>query len=94
MLIVVSQPFFRQRQALHGVTPTCSSHLERLTTAGPTMGFVLPFDSILTYQILPDAQRTQVYHKHGFGVVKPRLRVSRGTLPNYFLNVLSRPRPY
>ena len=28
-------PFFRQRQAVHCVTPTCSSHLERLTTAAP-----------------------------------------------------------
>ena len=34
-LTVLSQPFFRQRQAVHCVTPTCSSHLERLTTAAP-----------------------------------------------------------
>ena len=26
-------PFLRQRQAVHGVTPTCSNHLERLITA-------------------------------------------------------------
>lgn len=66
MLIVVSQPFFRQRQAVQDVTPTCSSHRERLTTAGLAMGCMLPFDSILTRQILPDARRTLVYHKHGF----------------------------
>ena len=35
MLTVLSQPFFRQRQAVHAVTPTCSSHLDRLTTAPP-----------------------------------------------------------
>ena len=35
MLMVLSQPFFRQRQAVHGVTPTCSNHRERLTIAAP-----------------------------------------------------------
>jgi hypothetical protein len=30
MFTVVSQPFLRQRHAVQGVTPTCSSHLHRL----------------------------------------------------------------
>ena len=72
MLIVVSQPFFRQRQAVHGVTPTCSSHRDRLTTAGPGIGYVLPFDSIFTRHILPRARQTLVCHTHGFALVKPR----------------------
>ena len=33
MLMVFSQPFFRQRQAVQAVTPICSSHLERLMMA-------------------------------------------------------------
>ena len=32
MLTVLSQPFFRQRQAVIGVTPTRSNHFERLIT--------------------------------------------------------------
>ena len=62
--MVLSQPFLRQRQAVHVVTPTCSSHRERLTTAGLEARCVLPFDSILTRHILPGGERTQVYHKH------------------------------
>lgn len=65
MLTVLSQPFFRQRQAVHGVTPTCSNHRARLTTAGPAFGNGLPFDSIFTHQILPDARWELVYQKHG-----------------------------
>lgn len=64
MLMVLSQPFFRQRQAVHGVTPTCSSHRERLTTAGPGFGYVLPFDSTFTRRNLPSAPQSLVYHKH------------------------------
>ena len=65
MLMVVSQPFFRQRQAVHGVTPTCSSHRERLTTAGPGFACVLSFDSIFTRHSLPRAWRALVYQEHG-----------------------------
>ncbi len=65
MLIVLSQPFFRQRHAVHGVTPTCSSHRDKLTTAAPGVGCVLPFDSILTRHRLPCDLETVVYHKHG-----------------------------
>ncbi len=64
MLIVVSQPFFRQRHAVHGVTPTCSSHRERLMTAAPGIGYVLPFDSIFTRHILPGALRVVVCQTH------------------------------
>ena len=32
MLTVLSQPFFRQRHAVIGVTPTRSNHFERLIT--------------------------------------------------------------
>jgi len=64
MLMVLSQPFFRQRQAVHGVTPTCSSHRDRLTTAGPEFGYVLRFDSTFTRHNLPRARRTRVYQKH------------------------------
>ena len=32
MLMVLSQPFFRQRHAVIGVTPTRSNHFERLIT--------------------------------------------------------------
>jgi hypothetical protein len=64
MLIVVSQPFFRQRQAVHVVTPTYSSQRERLTTAGPAMGCVMPFDSIFTRHILLRPRWMWVYQKH------------------------------
>ena len=46
--MVLSQPFLRRRQEVHVVTPTCSSHRERLTTAELAMGCVLPFNSIFT----------------------------------------------
>jgi len=32
MLMVLSQPFFRQRHAVHEVTPICSNHFDRLMT--------------------------------------------------------------
>ena|ERR1017187_2437604 len=48
MLTVLSQPLLRQRHAVQVVTPTCSSHRERLTTAAPGSGYDLPFDSIFT----------------------------------------------
>src|ERR1035438_6434461 len=64
MLMVLSQPLFRQRQAVHVVTPTCSSHRERLTTAAPGIGYVLPFDSIFTWHNLPRFRRALVYHSH------------------------------
>jgi hypothetical protein len=34
-LTVLSQPLFLQRHAVQGVTPTSTSHFERLTTAAP-----------------------------------------------------------
>ncbi len=64
MLMVLSQPFFRHRQAVHVVTPTCSSHRDRLTTAGPGFRYVLPFDSTFTRHILPRARQTLVWHTH------------------------------
>lgn len=66
MLTVLSQPFFRQRQAVHGVTPTCSSHRERLTTAAPGIEKVLPVDSTFTWPNVLHARRALVYQKHGF----------------------------
>src|SRR5438132_14148265 len=48
MLIVLSQPFLRHRQAVHGVTPTCSNHRERLITTAPCNAGVLLFDSNFT----------------------------------------------
>jgi hypothetical protein len=71
MLTVLSQPFFRQRQAVHVVTPTCSSHRERLTTAGPGLGYGLPFDSSFTGHKLPWGRRTWVYRKHKVEPVFP-----------------------
>src|SRR5665213_1486060 len=36
MLMVLSQPFFRQRHAVHCVTPISLNHFDRLTTAWVT----------------------------------------------------------
>jgi hypothetical protein len=41
MLIVLSHPFLRQRHAVQVVTPTCSNHRERLTTAAACDGVQL-----------------------------------------------------
>src|SRR5438128_5529205 len=71
MLTVLSQPLLRQRQAVPGVTPTCSSHRERLTTAAPGFGYGLPFDSTFTRHNLLRARRTWVYHKHKVEPVFP-----------------------
>ena len=64
MLMVLSQPLLRQRHAVQGVTPTCSSHRDRLTTAAPGIGYVLPFDSIFTWHNLPRFRPVLVYHSH------------------------------
>ena len=64
MLMVLSQPLLRQRHAVQGVTPTCSSHRDRLTTAAPGIGYVLLFDSIFTGHNLPLFRYALVYHSH------------------------------
>ena len=65
MLMVLSQPLLRQRHAVHVVTPTCSSHRDRLTTAAQGIGYVLPFDSIFTRHILPRIRWALAFHTHG-----------------------------
>src|SRR5207248_6378167 len=52
MLMVFSQPFLRQRQAVHGVMPTFSIHFERLMTAAPGFECVLSFNISLRNDIL------------------------------------------
>jgi hypothetical protein len=64
MLTVLSQPLLRQRHAVHVVTPTYSSHRDRLTTAAPGIGYNLPFESIFTRHILPRARQTLARHTH------------------------------
>lgn len=64
MLTVLSQPLLRQRQAVQVVTPTCLSHRDKLTTAAPEIGYVLPFDSTFTWHNLPCFRRALVYHRH------------------------------
>ena len=79
MLMVLSQPLLRQRHAVHVVTPTCSSHRARLTTAAPGIGYVLPFDSIFTSHILPCARWALACHTHGIskaGDTLPKRKVS------------------
>jgi len=74
MLTVFSQPFLRHRRVVHVVTPTCSSHRERLTTAAPGIGCVSLFDSIFTRRNLPRARRALVYHKHGLPAAMSRFQ--------------------
>jgi len=50
--MVFSQPFLRQRQAVHGVMPTFSIHFERLMTAVPGFECVLSFNISLRNDIL------------------------------------------
>lgn len=51
--------------AVELVTPTCSNHRERLTTAAPGKERGIPFVSTFTRHNLPCTRQTAVYHQHG-----------------------------